>query len=147
MYAVQDCLALGACSLFPKNFLLVRLREPVFSFCLEWHIIVCAVWDCSAPGAILFGATHLLCLRSRPAWLQEPVLVIYAVRDHFALGAGFLYLLKIIVIQPCRPFWIWHMLTLGSFGSGLGQKFMTYKCLKTLIYISYFASPLGGRSN
>lgn len=86
----------------------VRLREP--GFCLNQVFGVCgpgpfssgsrvlfktkylvyAVRDRPAPGAVLFGVTCLLCLRARSARLRAPVLVIYAVRDRFALAAGFI---------------------------------------------------------
>ena len=83
-HEVRDLLALGDCSLFGKNFLLVRLREPVF-FPFVWSEILLCMWSGTARLRESF------CLRSRPAWLREPVLVTYAVRDRFALGAGFIF--------------------------------------------------------
>lgn len=129
-HEVRDLLALGDCSLFGKNFLLVRLREPVF-FPFVWSEI-------------------LLCMRSGTARLREPFCLgrhVYCVCGLGPLGSGslywshmrsgtvslwepVLYLPKIIVIRPNRPFWIWHMLVSGSFGSALGLKLITYKCLK-----------------
>ena len=100
-----------------KNFLLVRLREPVFS----------SVWS-----------EILLCMRSGTAQLREPFCLgrhVYCVCGLGPLGSGslywsymrsgtvslwepVLYLPKIIVIRLNRPFWIWHMLVSLSFEIG-----------------------------
>ena len=71
-----------------NEFLLVRLREPIF---FVWsQILLCMRSPLCSEGRFCLGR-HLLCLRSRFARLQGPVLVIYAVRDRFALGAGFIF--------------------------------------------------------
>ena len=124
-------------------------------FCLGRNIFVCMY------GPEQFGSrSRFFCpihkfmrLRSRTARLRSRLLFrnelfLYTVWDRSAPGEGFcLYLLKIIVIRPNRSLWTWYIIVSGSFGSALGPKLITYKCLKTLIYTSYFASPLGGQSN
>ena len=89
MYAVRDRLALGACSLFGKNWF-----GSGSWFVLLFGVTYYCVCNLGPPGSgsrFLFETTYLSRLQSKPARLREPVLVIYAVRDSFALEAGLIF--------------------------------------------------------
>ena len=80
-------MALGSCSLFETNFLLVRLREPVFSFVWS-EILLYAVLARSAPGPCIGhiygpGPFHP---RSRLNICQR--LLLYGLTAHLDLAYG-----------------------------------------------------------